>query len=242
MFKHQVIGIRRGDTWHSRESEHIVGLCTMEAVDADGRFRNFDAGEDWRVVRGNVVTEPGGKPFDGLTPACRFWSLDDVLAAMQRSTPRHEFYTREPKKGQRKIPVFSYLGNSTDLFTRDKEGKKVPVYVDANGGSLFTKAEGQRIPFRARRGSLFVRNPRTGECRDVERRSGVLIAIDADGSEEEVECRGGDQCWVKTRGDDEVPGNLHSLPETPVDCPQMRCTVIPRASRPVSRGYGSDGD
>ena len=248
MYKHEVIGIRREDSWRSRESEHIVGMCTLEAVDADGRFENFDPKEDWRAVDGQLVLEQGTKSHASLTPVCRYWSLEEVLEAMRRATPRHEFYTREPKKGQTKIPVFSYLGNATDLYTVDQNGKEVQVYWDGNKSQLYTKNGSKRQPFRSS-GALFVRDPRTGGCRAVELRDGALIARNANGSAEEVECRAGDVRWVKTLGSKTTPGNphsktpgsLHSLRETPADCPQVRCTVIPRAARPVSRGYdGSD--
>lgn len=239
MYKHQVVGIRRENSWRSRESEHIVGMCTLEAVDGSGRFENFDPNEEWRAIDGKVRVEPDGGNHHGLSAVCRYWSLEEALEAMRRSTPRHEFYTREPKRGRRKIPAYGYLGSATDLFTRDPAGNEIPVYCDENEGWLYTKAGGRRVRLR-RSHPLFVGNPRTRESQEVKRKAGALMVLDPDGNETETECRAGDVRWVTTQGNNRTSDNLHAMKETPVVCPQAHCTVIPRASRPVSRGHGSD--
>lgn len=103
MYKHQVVSIHRERSYRSRESDHIVGLCTLEAMDAGGRFHDFARGDDWRVEHGRVVTDGAA----GSTPVarCRYWALEEVLCALKTVDAKgkkiHEFYTRHPKTGRR---------------------------------------------------------------------------------------------------------------------------------------------
>lgn len=98
MYKHQVIGARRERSWRSRSSNHIVGLCTLEALDDDERFHDFDDQENWRAEDGKVSDAASNKDL-GLKSRCRFWALEEVAAALQQASPKHEFYTRDPKDG-----------------------------------------------------------------------------------------------------------------------------------------------
>lgn len=108
MYKHQVIGTRRAKSWRSRRSKHIVGVCTLEALDSDGRFVNFGPNEDWEANNGAI--EVGKSVNPELTLKCRYWSLEEVTEAMKKSTPKHEFYTRDPSNRDKKITVYSFEG------------------------------------------------------------------------------------------------------------------------------------
>ncbi len=108
MYKHQVIGTRRAKSWRSRRSKHIVGVCTLEALDENGRVVNFARNEDWVVNKGAI--EVGSKVKSGLTPKCRYWSLEEVIEAMSGDTPKHEFYTRDSGGQNKKITVYGFQG------------------------------------------------------------------------------------------------------------------------------------
>lgn len=110
MFKHQVVGTRRERSFRSRDSRHIVGVCTLEAVDGQGRFHDFDRQADWWVERGEVTTkEPAAQGHAPLLARCRPWALEEVVRALAEKAPDgkplHEFYTRHPTSN-RKVKVF----------------------------------------------------------------------------------------------------------------------------------------
>ncbi|HMB51729.1 MAG TPA: hypothetical protein VKU40_00345 [Thermoanaerobaculia bacterium] len=99
MFKHEVISVHREKSFRSRKSEHIVGLCALEAFDAKGHFHDFAADEDWRVENGKVVK--GKVICDTPVARCRYWVLEEVVCALldrdDDDNKVHEFYTRHPK-------------------------------------------------------------------------------------------------------------------------------------------------
>jgi len=103
MYKHQVISVHHERSYRSRKSDHIVGLCALEAFDAGGRFHDFGAAEDWRVENGKVVK--GGVVCDAPVARCRYWALEEVVCALKARDDDgdkvHEFYTRHPKTGRR---------------------------------------------------------------------------------------------------------------------------------------------
>ena len=107
MFLHQVVGIRRERSFRSRKSRHIVGVCTLEALDPDGRFHDFAPDEGWTVEQGRVVTTSQPAP---QVPRCRSWALEEVVCALAEKDeigkPVHEFYTRHPVTGKR-VKVFA---------------------------------------------------------------------------------------------------------------------------------------
>lgn len=156
MYKHQVIGIRQEESWHSRQSEHIVGICTLEALDQDGRFINFDPAADWIAEDGEVQVSGTYQSKDSdLKLRCRHWTREDVIRAMREFTPRHEFYTRDEHDD--KIPVYSYLG-TTDLLTLAPDVREIKVY---RGGkhTLYTLGpKSEEVRFRpGKKGPLYIR-------------------------------------------------------------------------------------
>jgi hypothetical protein len=238
MYKHQVIGTRRAKSWRSRHSEHIVGVCTLEALDAAGRFASFAPDDHWKVLNGAVYVNNSTKPKEGLTPRCRYWSLEEVVGAMQCSVPRHEFYTLDPRDEQQKtnIPVYSLRG-ATDFYTLGPNNKEIPVYCGGKRYGLYTKEPGtrKRIPFQRSKSSLYFRDRNTGTSARVTWKRG-RPCIRVDGVYEEVEARTGNM-WIKTVGDAKHPGNLHWQGPTQVPCPLNGCPLPPPG---VSRGDGPD--
>lgn len=98
MYQHQVIGVRRERSFRSRKSNHIVGVCTLEVLDGDGRFHDFDRNDDWTVESGRVVMD--GAILPELRPRCRYWALEEVVRALKPSgSPEHRFFTRHPSNG-----------------------------------------------------------------------------------------------------------------------------------------------
>jgi len=137
MYKHQVIGARRAESWRSRQSEHIVGVCTLEAIGQNGRFVALAPKEDWQAVAGEVMVN--GSKAPELTPKCRYWSLEEVVEAMSSPAPAHEFYTRHPKLG--KTSVYSFKGrNQPDLYTKDPLGNLIPFNIPKK---LYVKVAGK---------------------------------------------------------------------------------------------------
>jgi len=140
MYKHQVIGVRRAQSWRSRQSEHIVGICTLEAVNRYDQFAKFKSHEDWQAVGGKIqVTSSSKKPSKRkLTAKCRYWSLEEVVDAMRRSSPQHEFYTRDPVS-LIKTSVYSFQGSNThNLYTRNSLTGQMspfnePLFVEVGG-------------------------------------------------------------------------------------------------------------
>ena len=235
MYKHQVIGTRRAKSWRSRHSEHIVGVCTLEAINENGQFASFDKSEDWEAENGEVKVN--GSPHPELTPRCRYWALEEVVEAMQCFVPRHEFYTLDPKDERRKsnIAVYSFRG-ATDFYTVGPNNKEIPVYCGGKGYGLYTKepGTGKRTPFK-RGNPLYFRDPSTGTSERVTWKQG-RPCIKVDGRYEEVEARTGTM-WIKTVGDAKHPGNLHWQGPTQVPCPLKGCPLTPPG---VSRGDGPD--
>lgn len=109
MYKHQVIGIRRARSWRSRKSEHIVGICTMEAVCGSDRFKDFTPTKDWQAAGCAAGAGKTAPPKSAPSLRCRYWSLEEVVDAIAGPAPQHEFYTRHPGT-QAKISVFSFQG------------------------------------------------------------------------------------------------------------------------------------
>lgn len=108
MHQHQVVGVRRERSFRSRKSDHIVGVCTLEVLDGDGRFHDFDRDDDWTVENGRVVVD--GAILPQLQPRCRYWALEEVVGALAPGTsPSHRFFTRHPGNGG-KATVFSRAG------------------------------------------------------------------------------------------------------------------------------------
>lgn len=109
MYKHQVIGVRRERSWRSRNSEHIVGVCTLEALDGDGQFHDFAPLQEWNALGGQVEMFGAVQPH--LDARCRYWSLEEVIRALQMTTPQgvpmHEFTTWDRATGSR-AKVFRY--------------------------------------------------------------------------------------------------------------------------------------
>lgn len=121
MYKHQVIGTRRAK---SGKSNHILGICTLEAMDQEHRFASFDESEEWKAIEGGVgVSESKGPltPKPGLTATCRYWRLEEVVEAMKCPEPKHQFYTIHPQTRSKTL-VHSYRGRK--LYTKDPKTKK----------------------------------------------------------------------------------------------------------------------
>jgi len=140
MYKHMVVGVRREPSWRSDDSEHIVGICTLDAVDEDGRFADLDPRARWKVTNGKIeVVQPEPQAGNGAAGTfslrCRHWALEEVVGALaQRDAKgrrRHEFYTVEPREDG-DLPG-SWEEASAESPTERAKRAKVYSYRGADG-------------------------------------------------------------------------------------------------------------